>query len=125
YGPVLFQAGRFRRVAFLPEISSRGCRALVRGGDASPWFGPVPGPVDVPLVLGSPGLNDATLHVLQACLPHRRLLPAGCERVTFSGHEVRGALQVQARRRLDGAGRPSAAGGCWDVVAVDATGRPV
>jgi enediyne polyketide synthase len=81
--------------------------------------------VDVPLLLGSPGLNDATLHVLQACLPHRRLLPAGCERVTFSGREVRGALQVQARRRAEGTGRPSAADGCWDVVAVDATGQPV
>jgi enediyne polyketide synthase len=117
YGPVFFQTGRFRRVAFLPETSSRDCRALVRGGDTSPWFGPVPGPVDVPLILGSPGLNDATLQVLQACLPHRRLLPAGCDRVRFMGQEVRGALQVMARQR--------AASDEWDVVAVDATGTPV
>jgi len=122
YGQVFFQTGRFRRVAFLPEASSRACRALVRGGDDLPWFGAVPGPVDAPLVLGSPGLNDATLHVLQACLPHRRLLATGCESVTFSGREVRGALRVQAVRR------PSAPGdvaGSWDVVAADATGQPV
>jgi acyl transferase domain-containing protein len=122
YGQVFFQTGRFRRVAFLPEASSRACRALVRGGDDLPWFGAVPGPVDAPLVLGSPGLNDATLHVLQACLPHRRLLATGCESVTFSGREVRGALRVQAVRRLPAAGD---APGLWDVVAADATGQPV
>ena len=122
YGQVFFQTGRFRRVAFLPEASSRACRALVRGGDDLPWFGAVPGPVDAPLVLGSPGLNDATLHVLQACLPHRRLLATGCESVTFSGREVRGALRVQAVRRPPLAGD---AAGVWDVVAADATGQPV
>ena len=122
YGQVFFQTGRFRRVAFLPEASSRACRALVRGGDDLPWFGAVPGPVDAPLVLGSPGLNDATLHVLQACLPHRRLLATGCESVTFSGREVRGALRVQAVRRPPEAGDTA---GLWDVVATDATGQPV
>jgi enediyne polyketide synthase len=122
YGQVFFQTGRFRRVAFLPEASSRACRALVRGGDDLPWFGAVPGPVDAPLVLGSPGLNDATLHVLQACLPHRRLLATGCESATFSGREVRGALRVQALRRPPLAGD---AAGVWDVVAADATGQPV
>ena len=122
YGQVYFQAGRFRRVAFLPEATSRACRALVRGGDDQPWFGAVPGPVDAPLVLGSPGLNDATLHVLQACLPHRRLLPTACESVIFSGQEVRGALRVQAVRRP---GSGDATGGDWDVVAADATGQPV
>ncbi len=120
YGQVFFQAGRFRRVAFLPEASSRACRALVRGGDDLPWFGAVPGPVDAPLVLGSPGLNDAALHVLQACLPHRRLLATGCESVTFSGREVRGALRVQAVRRP-----ADDAAAVWDVVAADATGQPV
>jgi enediyne polyketide synthase len=122
YGQLFFQTGRFRRVAFLPEASSRACRALVRGGDDLPWFGAVPGPVDAPLMLGSPGLNDAALHVLQACLPHRRVLATGCESVTFSGREVRGALRVQAVRRPPAAGDPI---WVWDVVATDATGQPV
>ena len=38
YGPVFFQAGAFRRVAFLPELTSRSCSALVRGADDRPWF---------------------------------------------------------------------------------------
>ena len=122
YGQVYFQTGRFRRVAFLPEASSRACRALVRGGDDQPWFGAVPGPVDAPMILGSPGLTDATLHVLQACLPHRRLLPTAADSVTFSGHEVRGALRVQAVRGQAVDGEP---GGVWDVVAADATGQPI
>ncbi len=96
YGPICFQTGRFRRIASLPEVTSRSCRALVRGGDDQPWFGAVAGPVDAPLILGSPGLNDATLQVLQACLPHRRVLPAGCDSVIVSGQEVRGAVQVLA-----------------------------
>jgi malonyl CoA-acyl carrier protein transacylase len=117
YGPICFQSGRFRRVAFLPEVTSRSCRALVRGGDDQPWFGAVAGPVDAPLILGSPGLNDATLHVLQACIPHRRVLPAGCESVVFSGQEVRGAVQVLAARQ------PGTS--AWNVTAVDATGQSI
>ncbi len=84
YGPVFFQAGPFRRVAFLPEVTSRSCSALVRGADDRPWFAgsELSGArgMDVPLVLGSPGLNDAAMHMLQACVPHRRMLPAGSAR---------------------------------------------
>ncbi len=155
YGPVCFQAGRFRRVAFLPELTSRRCRALVRGSDDQPWFGGEPGLADQSLRLGSPGLNDATLHVLQACFPHRRVLPAGCDTVTVSGRQVRGAVEVTAMQRSasrssprrpllasvrdpDVAGIASPQTGprvppgppapdeyVWDVTAVDATGQAI
>ena len=117
YGPICFQTGRFRRIASLPEVTSRSCRALLRGGDDQPWFGAVAGPVDAPLILGSPGLNDATLQALQACLPHRRVLPAGCDSVIVSGQEVRGAVQVLVSRP------PGATS--WNVTAVDATGQAI
>jgi malonyl CoA-acyl carrier protein transacylase len=132
YGSICFQTGRFRRVAFLPELTSRRCRALVRGGDDQPWFGAEAGG---PLVLGSPGLNDATLHVLQACFPQRRVLPAGCDTVTISGRQISGAVEVRAWQRasrsasgraVKGAGGPHAADEyLWDVTAVDAAGRTV
>ncbi|HLQ55215.1 MAG TPA: KR domain-containing protein, partial [Streptosporangiaceae bacterium] len=98
YGPICFQAGRFRRVAFLPEVTPRSCRALVRGGDDQPWFEPGADgdPARAPLVLGNPGLNDATMHVLQACVPHRRLLAAGCDAVMFSGRETDGVVEIRA-----------------------------
>jgi enediyne polyketide synthase len=122
YGPLFFQAGPFRRVAFLPEVSSRSCSALVRGADDRPWFagaerGGAPGP-DEPLVLGSPGLNDAVMHMLQACVPHRRVLPAGFGTLTVPGAEARGAVQVRAERDEGPAGG-------WQVTAVDAAGHTV
>ena len=101
YGSICYQSGRFRRAALLPEVTSRSCRALVRGGDGPPWFGGAPwfespDGEETGLTLGSPGLNDASWHVLQACVPHRRLLPAGCEAVTFSGREADGAVEIRA-----------------------------
>jgi malonyl CoA-acyl carrier protein transacylase len=124
YGAVCFQTGRFRRVAFLPELTSRRCRALIRGGDDQPWFSGSTALAGAPLLLGSPGLNDATLHVLQASFPHRRVLPAGCDAVTVSGRQVRGAVEVRAMQRS--ASGPHGPGECvWDVAAVDAAGQPV
>ena len=117
YGPVFFQSGPFRRVAFLPEVTSRSCSALVRGADDRPWFSGAPG-MDVPLVLGSPGLNDAVMHMLQACVPHRRMLPAGFDALVAAGVEVRGAVQVRAEREAGPAGG-------WQVTAVDAAGHIV
>ncbi len=104
YGAVCFQAGRFRRIALLPEITSRSCRALARGADDRPWFGDDTGldsggPGDAPgdgLLLGSPGLNDIALQVLQACVPHRRVWLASCASVTFSGRAAEGAAEVRA-----------------------------
>ncbi|MGH3119737.1 MAG: KR domain-containing protein, partial [Streptosporangiaceae bacterium] len=139
YGPVFFQAGPFRRVAFLPELTSRSCSALIRGADDRPWFrrtepreaepeatgikgegvsgtGPGAPGMHEPLVLGSPGLNDAVMHMLQACVPHRRMLPAGFDTLTVSGAEVRGAVQVRAERQ-------AGLGGGWQVTAVDAAGH--
>ncbi len=92
YGPICFQSGRFRRIALLPEVTALSCRALARGGDDQPWFARIGGD----LLLGSPGLNDATLQVLQACVPHRRLRPAGCESVTFSGRTADGVVEIRA-----------------------------
>jgi enediyne polyketide synthase len=96
YEEICFQSGQFRRAALLPEVTSRSCRALVRGGDPEVWFSYLDGVADASLVLGSAGLNDATWHVLQACVPHRRLLPSGCDAVTFSGSVADGAVEIRA-----------------------------
>jgi enediyne polyketide synthase len=139
YGPVCFQTGRFRRVALVSGTPPASCRAIVRGRDDLPWFGCVPALTDL-LVLGSPGVNDAVLQVVQACVPHRRLLPGGCDSLTVSGTEVPGAVELrvflvsaspgtaafapasQAGRYRDEAG---SAGSVWDVHGYDAAGHPV
>ena len=128
YGPICFQRGPFRRVAFLPEVTARSCRALIRGADDRPWFATAPpgpgtpaGPAQRPdstLLLGSPGLNDAVMHMLQACVPDRRVLPAGFRSLTLTGQQVRGAVQVRAERAAGPAGS-------WQVTARDATGLAV
>jgi enediyne polyketide synthase len=50
-------------------------------------------------VLGNPGARDATLHAIQACIPHRRILPTGIERVVIRRGEP-GARFVRAKERL-------------------------
>ncbi len=97
YGPIAFQAGRFQRIALLPEVTTRSCRALARGGDNQPWFEPGSPFAGSQFVLGSPGLADATLQVLQACVPHRRLHTAGCSAVLSTGRQAQGAVEIRAR----------------------------
>jgi enediyne polyketide synthase len=122
YGPICFQRGPFRRVAFLTEVTARSCHGLVRGADDRPWFSGAAGPAgqrpSSTLILGSPGLNDAVMHMLQASVPDRRVLPAGFRSLTLTGDEVCGAVQVRAERAAGPAGT-------WEVSASDATGRPV
>ncbi|MGH3276778.1 MAG: KR domain-containing protein, partial [Streptosporangiaceae bacterium] len=151
YGPVCFQTGRFQRIAGLPELSARACRALARGGDDRAWFsagrGPG-GPAQEGLLLGSPGLNDAALQVLQACVPDRRVWLAGWDAATFSGTAADGEVEIRAfasARRpagphpipaipvargvpapapsLDGPAAPPPAELLWDVEAVDSSGQ--
>jgi hypothetical protein len=135
YGAVCFQTGRFRRVALVSGTPPASCRAIVRGRDDLPWFGCVPALTDL-LVLGSPGVNDAVLQVAQACVPHRRLLPGGCDSLTVSGAEVPGAVELRvflvsappgAEAGASGGGRDEAARGeyVWDVHGYDAAGHPV
>jgi enediyne polyketide synthase len=97
YGPISFQTGRFQRIALLPEVTTRSCRALARGADSQPWFEPDGPHAGSQFVLGSPGLTDATLQVLQASVPHRRLRTAGCSAVLFSGRPAQGAVEIWAR----------------------------
>jgi hypothetical protein len=94
YGPICFPSGRFRRLAILPEVTSRSCLAMTRGADDEPWFAGTA--AASMLMLGSPGLNDSALQALQACVPHRQLRPASCESVVFSGQPITGMVQIRA-----------------------------
>ena len=96
YGSVCFQSGRFRRIALLPEITPRSGRAIARGSDDQPWFAPGSDLGAAGFLLGSPGLNDAVLQVLQACVPYRRVRPIGCESVQFAGREAAGPTEIRA-----------------------------
>jgi enediyne polyketide synthase len=107
YGPVCFQAGRFRRIALLPEVTARSGRALARGTDELPWYPAGSELSGTGFLLASPGLNDAALQVLQACVPHRRVRPAGCDSVQFSGREAEGPVEIRAVAEPVRAARPA------------------
>lgn len=78
---LLFQRGRLRRVLGWQRLEAQHCQARL-AADPQPavaWFGRFLPPA---LVLGDPGLRDAAIHALQACIPHRRLVPVGLGRWT-------------------------------------------
>ncbi|MGW4422216.1 SDR family NAD(P)-dependent oxidoreductase [Streptosporangium sp. NPDC004631] len=111
YGALCFQTGRFQRVRELTLVEARGCRGELHGDDPDGWFDGRP-------VLGSPGLSDATIHALQACVPHRRLLPVGGERLVVRPSQ--GDVRLHATERHHGGGEY-----VWDVTATDVRGRLV
>jgi enediyne polyketide synthase len=76
-------------------LRAKECIAEIGPSIETTWFGPyLPGE----LLLGDPGVRDATLHAIQACIPHRRLLPTGIDRLVI--HRVEsGPRVVWARER--------------------------
>jgi enediyne polyketide synthase len=116
YGPLYFHTGRFRRVHTLSAPGARSCRAQILTDSNGVWF---PGSEAEPL-LGNPGVNDATVHALQACVPHRRLLPVGCDRLVITPHSSGGLLELRAAERHAANGEY-----VWDATALDRSGQPV
>jgi enediyne polyketide synthase len=133
YGTVCFQTGRFRRVAIVSGRPPRSCRAIVRGHDDAPWFEQFPEAVGLhELMLGSPGLNDAALQVAQACVPGRVLRPGGCDSLTVTGTQVRGAVELRVFLISGPPGRPVPGADAvepteyvWDIHGYDSSGQLV
>jgi enediyne polyketide synthase len=123
YGAVWFQAGRFRRIAAVSELTAGSCRAAARGPDDRAWFPAAPeaaGQEPDSMLLGSPGLNDAVLQALQACVPDRRVWLAGCMSAAFSGAPAAGEVEIRA---VATASRPGGAGGGPGLPPGGAAGR--
>jgi enediyne polyketide synthase len=96
YGGVLFQGGRFRRLASYRRLGARECLAEISPDGATPWFGRFLPP---DLLLGDPGARDAALHGVQACIPHATVLPAGVERLEVGCLGVTEPWFLAARER--------------------------
>jgi enediyne polyketide synthase len=119
YGSVCFQTGRFSRLATVRMAGSRAAIGLAEAADELPWFGAVPparASARQRLVLGSAGLGDATLQLIQACVPHRRLMLGSCEEVAFSGRHPEGLVTIRAVRQ-------SPPGPVWNIDATDSDGH--
>ncbi|MBM7774191.1 enediyne polyketide synthase [Actinokineospora baliensis] len=92
YGPLFFHSGRFARLLGYDYLSAFEVGAWI-DTSGSDWFAGIHGQR---LLLGDPGLLDASIHVLLACLPHRACLPTGAGAVTVWRHH-RGPAYVRAR----------------------------
>ncbi|MEV5569957.1 SDR family NAD(P)-dependent oxidoreductase [Spirillospora sp. NPDC052269] len=112
YGPLFFHGPAFQRLRHYERLEARGCRAVLdpgvvqaeRDGDLGDLF-----------------RNDASIHVLQACVPHRRLLPVGCDRFTLhAAAQSDGPLTLTASERSH-----HKADHTYDVLLTDASGAPV
>jgi len=95
YGRILFHGDRFRQLRGYRLLRAKECVAEIEPHDGTPWFGPY---LPTELLLGDPGARDACLHAIQACIPHRRLLPTGIDRLIFH-HIEPGMRVVRARER--------------------------
>jgi enediyne polyketide synthase len=96
YGRILFHRGRFCRLRGYRLLKAKECVAEITADDGAVWFGPY---LPAGFVLGNPAARDAALHAIQACIPHRRILPTGIERMVVRRGEP-GARFVRAKERL-------------------------
>jgi enediyne polyketide synthase len=96
YGDVLFHRGRFQRLSNYRILKSRECFAEIAADGKTNWFGSY---LPKDLVLGDPGVHDAAMHAIQACIPAATLLPTGVERLSLRGTALSGPSFVRARER--------------------------
>lgn len=96
YGGILFHRGRFRRLSGYRILKARECLAEITPDGTTSWFSQyLPGK----LVLGDPGIRDAAIHAIQACIPHVTLLPVGVDRVLLNPARSSAQVLVHARER--------------------------
>lgn len=91
YGGLFFQDGRFRRVQEYRSLGARQCVARIAPATNAAWFATY---LPARLILGDPGIRDASLHAVQACIPHATVLPIGVDRITLA--EFDGGLSATA-----------------------------
>ncbi|GGK76483.1 type I polyketide synthase [Mangrovihabitans endophyticus] len=116
YGPLFFHGPRFRRVTGYHALGAYRCAAQVHADPQARWFGPLSGSR---LLLGDPGARDAFLHLLQGCVPDRRVLPVAVERIRTRGR-LAGRLRVDAWQRTE-----DGDDFVFDLVVTDEAGAPV
>ncbi|HSR53281.1 MAG TPA: SDR family NAD(P)-dependent oxidoreductase [Acidobacteriota bacterium] len=96
YGNLLFHQGRFQRLSRYLRLHARDSIAQIDEPPSGEWFGHW---MASELVLADAGCRDAAIHSIQACIPHKTVLPVGVERIESSLQPARFPLTVQARER--------------------------
>ncbi|MFL5963749.1 MAG: SDR family NAD(P)-dependent oxidoreductase [Gaiellaceae bacterium] len=115
YDTLLFHGPRFRRLRRYRTLHARSCSAEIDVRD-SEWFRAY---LPTPLVLGDPGARDAFIHILQACIPGTRVLPAGADRIAFVRRPASAVFVSACERSDDGTTL------VWDMDVCDSQGELV
>lgn len=134
YGNILFQTGRFRRLDNYRQLTGFECFAEIAPDGHTPWFiHHLPGG----LLLGDPGARDAAMHAIQACIPHRTVLPVAAESIHLGQKLATNSepLFISARERsstensftydLDIVGLDGLVREHWRGLKLQAVGEPV
>lgn len=105
YGTILFQSGRFQRLLGYSYLTATACRAHLKGAgsdsNAERWFGSYYPSL---LLLGDPGVRDAAIHAIQACIPHRTVVPTRVDEIRAFVNLDASEVIVQAMERSSGGG---------------------
>jgi enediyne polyketide synthase len=94
-------------------LTATTCRATIHADSQAAWFSELD---PQPLVLGDLAARDAVIHALQACIPHRRVLPVGVGSIVRR-RPLDGDVAIVARERL-----ADATTFTWDVDVFDVGG---
>jgi enediyne polyketide synthase len=97
YGPLFFHGPAFQRVRGYHRLSAYRCLGTMTADPEARWFGNFH---DQRLQLGDPGARDAYLHILQGCLPNRRLVPVAADEIRMH-RRPEGLLMIHARQRAE------------------------
>src|SRR5947199_6093784 len=78
YGSILFHQGRFCRVEKYHLLQADRSVAELTPPLAVPWYARH---IPAEFVLGDAASRDAAIHCIQACIPHKTVLPTGINRI--------------------------------------------
>ncbi|HEY2168710.1 MAG TPA: polyketide synthase dehydratase domain-containing protein [Candidatus Angelobacter sp.] len=100
YGRILFHQGRFRCITAYHELEARRCVAAIAGPGKQQWFARyLPGG----MLMGNAASRDAVIHCVQACIPHKTVLPTGVDSVlTSAPWTAASAIVTAAESEHDG-----------------------
>lgn len=97
YGQILFQGPRFQCLSHYTELTASRCVAEIAPRQTDTWFARyLPGT----FTLGDPGVRDAAIHAIQACIPHRRILPVAVDRIAVHSTEAPPPYTLRAVERV-------------------------
>ena len=100
YGRILFHQGRFRRITAYHELEAMHCVAGISSSGKQQWFARH---LPSDMLLGNAASRDAVIHCVQACIPHKTVLPTGVDSVLTSAPWTdASAIVTAAEREHDG-----------------------